>query len=287
MANVKARIKRVLENTFEHFDAKGGFARDAARLSLGVVSTVRNSVMNRQLTTMRWSRRDQQWHHRWREGRINDDKRWRSAYDYATRGAYDIHDLLWRHYRPKTGDVVVDVGAGNGGETLFLAGMVGKTGRVVSLEAAQGPFSRLTAMCALNDWPQVEPKMVALAAEAGTVMMSDSENWVSGNMYEPGTAEVRAVALDDLCNDLGIDCIDWLKLNIEGAEKEAVLGMERMAPHVRHMTISCHDFKNTEWGRSKEVVTGWLVDHGFVVQEHGPGEPYERDYVYASKLHAS
>ena len=111
---------------------------------------------------------------------------------------------------------------------------------------------------ALNGWDNVEPRQVALAAAPGTVSMSDAEDWVAGNVFEGGGAEVQAVTLDDLCAELRVERVDWLKMNIEGAEKDAVLGMERMAPHIRHLTISCHDFLGTEWGRSKDQVVSWL-----------------------------
>ncbi|WP_152179203.1 FkbM family methyltransferase [Nostocoides sp. F2B08] len=221
------------------------------------------------------------WRHNFPEGRLLDRQRWHSAEHYATRGAYDIYDLLWRHYKPATGDVVIDVGAGNGGETLFLAGMVGKEGRVVAIEPADVPFERLVAMCALNRWSHVEPHKVALSATSGTVSISESESWVSSNIYEGGTSEVRSTTLDDLCDQLGITSVNWLKMNIEGAEKEAIQGMERMAPNVKNMTISCHDFLGTDWGRSKMVVTKWLKDHGFEVRTHGPGLEAEKDYIYA------
>ena len=59
--------------------------------------------------------------------------------------------------------------------------------------------------------------------------------------------------------------------------------MERMASHIRHLTISCDDFLGTDWGRSREEVTAWLTAHGFSVWAHGPGEPWEVDYLYASR----
>jgi len=192
-----------------------------------------------------------------------------------------MDDLLWRHYRPKPGDVVVDAGAGQGGETFSLAPMVGPTGRVIAIEAAPAPFERLSELCTNNGWHNVELHQVALAGEPGSLSMSESEDWVAGNVFESGSVEVRAVTLDDLCGELGVTRIDWLKMNIEGSEKDAVRGMERVAPHIAHLTISCHDFLGTEWGRSKVRVLEWLQDHGFSVQEHGVDDPVLSNYVYA------
>jgi len=279
--SVAQRVKWSVIRVGKRLDAQEGRSRDLVRTLLGLAVSARYTFRDRRVTTLSWSRREQRWRHRWPEGRVSDTKWWRSPEMWSTHGvAYDMADLLWRHYRPRAGDVVLDVGAGNGGETFWLAGMVGGAGRVIAVEAAPEPFARLAELVALNGWDQVEPRQVALAAEAGTVLMSDSDDWVAGNVFEGGGAEVQAVTLDDLCAELGVERVDWLKMNIEGSEKDAVRGMERMAPHIRHLTISCHDFLGTDWGRSKDRVVSWLLDHGFTVAEHGPGNVAERDYVY-------
>lgn len=203
--------------------------------------------------------------------------------EWATVGTnYDMADLLWRHYRPQTGDVVVDVGAGHGGETYFLASMVGASGRVIAVEAAPVPYRALDGLVELNHWAHVVPLQVALADQPGEVLISDDdENWIEANVYSGKGVRVRATTFDEMCATHGIKTVDWVKMNIEGAEKEALRGMEKMAPHVRHMTIACHDFLGTEWGRSMDEVVGWLAEHGFTSKVRGEGEPWESHYVYA------
>jgi FkbM family methyltransferase len=196
--------------------------------------------------------------------------------------SYDFEELIFLHYRPGAGDVVVDVGAGHGGETFALANMVGPAGSVLSIEAAPDTFRRLEQLCRLNHWKQVEAIHAAVSDKPGVVTISDGPEWIAANVFEPGVTEVRAVTLDDLCLERGITRIDWLKMNIEGAEKEAIIGTEAIAPMIRNMTISCHDFLGTEWARSKIEVTSWLVAHGFTVR----GREYDsrvaaHDYVYA------
>jgi len=262
-------------------EGQGPIRSHSVRLLFGALQTVRDSTLRRRLHVMRWSPRSHEWHHRWPEGRVDDTRWWRSWEHWATGGGYDIYDLLFRHYRPQHGDTVVDVGSGHGGETFGLAHMVGPEGRVLSVEAAPDTFGRLEQLCRLNGWTQVEPIQAAIADKPGSLRMSVGDSWVVANVFEGGGVEVPAMTLDDLCAERGITQIDWLKMNIEGAERNAVKGMERMAPHIRNLTISCHDFLGTEWGRSKDEVISWLVAHGFTVAQHGPGEPWARDYVYA------
>lgn len=270
-------------DAIRHLDDRGGLSRTLVRTAWAAGKTVRDTVAHRSPVTTRWAPGEQRWHYRWPEARVNDPGRWADAHDWSTFGArYDMDDLLWRRYRPAPGDVVLDVGAGHGGETMRLAHLVGPTGRVVAVEAAPGPFARLDELVRLNGWAHVEPVQVALAAEPGTLTISDDdEGWIAGNVYEGRGVEVRATTVDDLCAELGIEHVDWLKMNIEGAEKEVVLGMERMAPHVRHLTISCHDFLGTEWGRSLAPVTAWLREHGYTVEQRGDGDFVQQLYVYA------
>lgn len=265
-------------------DRRGGSARRLVRFGFGAARSVRDTVRDRRLVTLSWSERDGRWHHRWPEGHVVDVHWWRNAHAWATDGGmHEMDDLLWRHYRPQPGDVVVDIGAGHGGETFYLAPMVGPTGRVVAVEAAPRPYRRLVELTEVNDWPQVEPVQAAITDRTGVVTMADTDSWVTANVFESGSIEVPSLTLDELCQSRRIDRIDWLKMNIEGAEREAVRGMERMASHIRHLTISCHDFLGTDWGRSREEVTSWLTAHGFSVWAHGPGEPWEVDYLYASR----
>lgn len=261
-----------------------GPLRHLVRHAYALVKTVLDSVCQRRLVTTRWVPSEDRWHYRWAEGRVADEGRWKDAQGWATRGFYyGMDDLLFRRYRPKTGDVVFDVGAGDGGETFYLASMVGPSGRVVSVEAAPHPFGRLEDLVRRNEWSQVTPLHIALAATPGAVTISDDpEQWVAGNIFESHrSVNVEARTLDEVCETLGIERVDWVKMNIEGAEKDALRGMERMAPHIQNFTISCHDFLGTEWGRSKDEVLAWLAAHGFTAEMRGEGDFVQQLYLYA------
>ena len=49
--------------------------------------------------------------------------------------AADTNDYWLQHYRPQEGDVIVDVGAGRGEDTVTFSRAVGQTGRVIAIEA--------------------------------------------------------------------------------------------------------------------------------------------------------
>ena len=271
-------------NVISRLDDRGGISRTVARGIIGAAKSARDTIVDRKLTTTHWSPKRNAWIHRWPEGRVASERRWRSALDWTTFGNnYDVADILFSQYRPQLGDTVFDVGAGHGGETLHLASLVGPEGSVVAIEAAPYPFRELEKLVHLNGWAHVEPVQVALSDRPGELLISNDEaSWIEGNIYaSEGGVEVRAATFDEICHQRGITDVAWVKMNIEGAEKDALLGMERMAPHVHHMTISCHDFLGTEWGKSKEQVLAWLADHGFEARVRGVGDPWEAHYVYA------
>lgn len=279
----RRRLRERASAAVTAIDRQGGWIARGGRLLLGPVWSARAMIRHRQIRTLRWSPRQSAWIHRWPEGRVADARRWEEWRDWAMEGeSYDFEELMFSYYRPAAGDVVIDVGAGHGGETFALAKMVGPDGSVLAIEAAPGTYRRLEHLRQLNGWKHVETLHAAVSDEPGIVTISDGPDWVAANIFESGVTAVPAVTLDDLCRERGITRIDWLKMNIEGAEKEAIRGMDRIAPMIRNVTISCHDFLGTEWATSKSEVVGWLVAHGFSVR----GREYDRrtaahDYVYA------
>jgi hypothetical protein len=73
-------------------------------------------------------------------------------------------------------------------------------------------------------------------------------------------------------------------MNIEGAERLAIHGMNHAVSRVDRMAISCHDFLGTEWGATRAIVYRWLIDQGFQVLSR-PDDPRRwcQDYLYASR----
>jgi hypothetical protein len=77
---------------------------------------------------------------------------------------------------------------------------------------------------------------------------------------------------------LGITRIDLLKMNIEGAEREAIRGVGALLANTHHVCISCHDFLGMP---TKAEVRQFLTEHGFAVTAREDArEPWTRDYLY-------
>jgi FkbM family methyltransferase len=246
----------------------------------GLVLSAVVSVTSRKPCRVR--HRDGYWEYRWRAGTsfIHDPKVFVTPVDPT--GAGEIY--FWE-YEPRADDVVVDIGAGLGAELLALRMRVGPHGRVFGFEAHPATFARLSQLCEMNRWSNVEAIHAAVVDQTKPVAISDSEDYQVNNVFSSGDNTVDGITLDDFVANQRISHIDYLYMNIEGAERLAIQGMDRVAQITDHMCISCHDFLGTEWGRTNEDVRAWLTAKGFrVLGRPDHPKPPVRFFVYGSKL---
>lgn len=226
----------------------------------------------------------------------------RFQYEYSDFGSWrnqirqyesDTREYWFRHYHPLEGDIIVDVGAGRGEDTLSFSKAVGPVGRVIAIEAHPLSFAILQSFCRLNHLHNVTALNVALMDQPGMVRMAESatdwqENTVARDS-EAGGMTVPASTLDKICEQAGIQTVDFLKMNIEGAEREAILGMVRTLPNTRHLCIACHDFradlKHGEKYRTRRFIENRLREVGFTITNPSKDERnFVRDHVFGSRL---
>jgi FkbM family methyltransferase len=196
----------------------------------------------------------------------------------------------WGHtYRPKLGDVVIDVGAGVGDEALAFANMVGDNGRVIAIEAAPSTFECLSRTVALSSKANIVCISEGVSDTDGFAFIEDTQKHLSNSIGSTGEVRIETTTLDRLFDRLSIESIDLLKMNIEGAERNALRGLNKYADKVRNVAVSCHDFmapaSGGSWFRTKAEVIARLKELGFRVTMRPPveGRPWVSDYVYGSR----
>jgi len=209
----------------------------------------------------------------------------RQAETYAS----DTKEYWLQHYRPQEADVIVDVGAGRGEDTLTFSRAVGRTGRVIAIEAHPLSFRILKNFCQLNRLNNVTPVHLALMEKAGIVRVAESgSSWMENTVGSGGGAvgiSVRASTFDEVCRSQRLTEIAFLKMNIEGAERQALLGMGPTLCHVKQICVACHDFRadmgHGEHFRTRLFVEEFLIRHGFKLRSR-PNDPrnYVRDHVF-------
>ncbi|NYG06078.1 FkbM family methyltransferase [Phycicoccus badiiscoriae] len=196
-------------------------------------------------------------------------------------------DMLAPGELVRDGDVVVEVGAGTGTETVFLSRSVGNTGTVIAVEAHPTTAVCLQETISLNRCENVRLVQVALSGSGDPVHLTTGRG-VSGlaNRIDAGEGGVSVAGgtLMDIVRQQGLHQIDLLKMNIEGAELDVLRGSLTTLDQVRRVMISCHDFAMGDdpgIPPTFDATRSLLKDAGFrVVTRPDHPQPWMRNYVY-------
>ena len=159
-------------------------------------------------------------------------------------------DVTWAYpYLLRPGDRVVDGGAHIGYLTLLASRCVGAAGEVHAFEPVPRTFAALEENVKLNAAGNVRLNRIALAAHAGEVELEvpiDPEGegllaWGATSIHLRRGPIERAPAqtLDSYARTHDLDRIALLKLDLEGAELEALHGMEELLGGSRIAYIVC------------------------------------------------
>tara|TARA_A100001037_G_C15096331_1_gene611649 strand:+ start:757 stop:1641 length:885 start_codon:yes stop_codon:yes gene_type:complete len=135
----------------------------------------------------------------------------------------------------KIGNAVVDLGANIGYYSLILAKLVGKEGKVFSFEPVPKNFSKLEKNIKLNNYSNVIAENMAISNFNGKTELFVSQKTIGGStLYEPKQIKshqnflpisVSTMTLDNyLKSKTHIENIDFLKIDIEGSEVNALKG---------------------------------------------------------------
>ncbi|MEO8086990.1 MAG: FkbM family methyltransferase [Bacteroidota bacterium] len=140
----------------------------------------------------------------------------------------DRHHLSLIRKLIKPGFQVLDIGGNIGFFTKFLAKSVGSSGHVYSFEPDKTNFSHLKKELLGNNNVTLVQK--AVAAESGSLTLYTSSLLnVDHRTYKPenytGSYTVEKVAIDEFVSDRFK--IDFIKMDIQGFEKDALKGMEK------------------------------------------------------------
>lgn len=216
-------------------------------------------------------------------------KRWSDEPDVYVR---NVRTYWYKLYTPRPGDVIVDVGAGRGEDELAFSRDVGTNGRVVAVEAHPGSFRLLQQFCTHNGLSNVLPVHAAASDHRGRTFIADDPGgaWEAAALTSSDAGfEVEALPVDDVCAAAHVDRVAFLKVNIEGAEREALAAMTSTLARTDVVCICAHDFRanrgHGERFRTRDFVVAFLREHGFEVIPFPHRYDFEDDHVHARRLH--
>jgi FkbM family methyltransferase len=220
-------------------------------------------------------------------------------------GCYEPQESAFARSVLRPGMSFVDVGANWGFFTLMAAHLVGTTGRVVSLEPDPRAFLKLKANIERNRLEQVRIFELAatdrngdwiLALQDETVLHLGTSRLIQNESAAPATCAVRSRPLDSLLDEAGVDGVDLIKIDVEGAEDMVLAGMEAGLERHRYrsLILELHPPQLAERKRTiSEVVQallgqgyrGFGLDHSPVTQRRAGYHPrlHVREFIQPLK----
>ena len=172
----------------------------------------------------------------------------------------------------RPGMTVLDIGANAGIYTLLASRLVGATGRVIAFERSARERSRLDSHLALNRIANVRVEPFAVGNVDGDTEFYVAANFEAGfnsRIEAPGIPMTRVRVpirrLDSYAATARLDRVDFVKLDVEGGERDALAGGERLLRHARP-TILCEiePSRIEPWGYSPrdiyDLVASWGYD---------------------------
>jgi FkbM family methyltransferase len=181
------------------------------------------------------------------EGRVNGckivlDLNELVAQKVALFGAFDQRGLglIKRVMKAISCRTAVDVGANIGNHTAFFSEWAQ---RVIAIEPNPPIFARLERLIAENGLSNVIPVEVGLSDRPGELALYLAHDQAHLATLEPNvfTSEPVKIAIergDDLLQRLGVNDVDFIKIDVEGHEREVLAGLQStMAQQRPFMTV--------------------------------------------------
>lgn len=171
----------------------------------------------------------------------------------------------------RKGDTVLDIGANIGYFTLIAARLVGDEGRVFAFEPNPSAFDILRKNVEANGYKKnvtLVPKAVSDSSGNVQLFLEKDGNTRWSSIYDihesSGHLEVDTITIDDFLTSYEGD-VDFIKLDIEGAELAALRGMTSLVKKGGELKIVAEFRPNLleRAGVPPEDYLNFFTDNGF------------------------
>ncbi|MQF95920.1 MAG: FkbM family methyltransferase [SAR202 cluster bacterium] len=183
-------------------------------------------------------------------------------------------ELLERLVQP--GTTVLDIGGHVGYYSLIAARKTGSAGRVFAFEPELSNYELLTQNIELNGYQNITAVNKAAFRGTGKLALHISgldtgrHSIYDHSLPETGTQEVETVAVDSFLESQGWPKVSLVKIDVEGAEVDVLVGMDRLLREpediklivefnpllLQNAGVDVHQFLEipTRWGFTVQVV---------------------------------
>ena len=175
----------------------------------------------------------------------------------------------------KSGDIVIDLGAHIGYYTLLFAKHIGSTGKVFAFEPEPSNFSLLKKNILENNYTNIISEQKAVSNSNSKIDFWIGQDSSGANrIYKPEKTNtqnfkistVDCIRLDDyFSNSEFFDKINFIKMDLEGAEYQALLGMHSLLANNNKLSILTEFSPNSldDAGTSASKFFDLFLNEGF------------------------
>ena len=200
------------------------------------------------------------------------------AWWLAEKSALD-HELIYNEFERmetafverllRPGMTVIDAGAHHGLYTLLASKRVGGDGRVIAIEPSPRECERLEKHLRVNRCSNTELAPCALGEDPGDAdfyLVDGFQDWCN-SLRPPAVDEpVRTVRasvrrLDDVLAELDVSKVDFIKLDVEGAELSVLHGAMKLLQSESRPAIlaEVQDLRTLPWGYAAREIIQFLI----------------------------
>jgi FkbM family methyltransferase len=172
------------------------------------------------------------------------------------RSMVDHEEDILEQFSPRIGDIVIDVGAAFGFYTILASKMVGQQGRVVAIEPQPDSYKMLNKNIKLNKLVNIVTLNYAVTSKKTRLKLFSTYSIIEERAGKSPESyiEVSADTLDNLLRSVGIVKVNWIKIDVEGAEYEVLKGAKEILSASKDISILVEVHGKDTYGPTTEFL---------------------------------
>jgi FkbM family methyltransferase len=183
------------------------------------------------------------------------------------------------------GDVVLDIGANIGAHTVALSRIVGERGLVLGFEPERTNYYTLAGNVAINNLKNTRVYQMAVADESGEISIPELDfekttNFGGLELSKKGTYDRSYSVPMTTVDKLNLKKLNFMKIDVEGMEREVLLGAEKSIKQFRPIL-----YAESDRPEKSEDLISLLKSYGYKIFRHTAPMFNPTNFFFETKNH--
>ncbi len=188
-------------------------------------------------------------------------------------GEYEDAELKFTEKSLNPGDVFLDIGANIGLYSLYAFKSVGNSGRVISFEPLKVNFNTLSHNVSINNARNIVLENIGISDREGEIEILYDEHEANLGMASSYLSDyshsqkIATISIDQYMDRNPVEKVDFIKIDIEGGEYQALLGMKNtLIKHSPILLIEINEEVLSRTPHNEKDILMFLKDLGYEKQ---------------------